>query len=205
MGYLVPARPFSSPRCRWQETAFSAASLQPLHLRGRVARPPHCPRLPSRGCWGQRLFSPGGGGGPCRSVPRMGSGSCCTWVAAAGSGLTAALAPGSERTARARDGPTAAGQSSPVTAELRLGARMTAASRTQSRSVWRLCPAAPRHRVMTRQGPSPASWKLALGFTVAVPSGRWRCGGPHCHLVPACCHVTPESDPHARVHRAPLG
>lgn len=75
----------------------------------------HVPRaahaLPSRGRWGQRLGSPEGGRGLCRSVPRMGSGSCCAWVAAAGSGLTAALAPGSERTAHARDGPAAAGQS----------------------------------------------------------------------------------------------
>ena len=190
MGYLVPARPFSSPRCRWQETAFSVASLKPLHLRGRVARPPHCPRLPSRGRWGRRLGSPEGGRGLCRSVPRMGSGSRCAWVAAAGSGLTAALAPGSERTAHARDGPMAWGSNDCC---------LQNAEQERLASV-PCCSPPPRHD-QGRGLPRPHG----IGFTVAVPSGRRRCGEPHCHLVPACCHVIPESDPHARIHCAPLG
>lgn len=153
---------------------------------GTGGTPPCCPRLPSRGRCGRCLGSPEGGGGLCGSVPRdelwrpLCAGGCC-WVRA--DSCQAELACPDRAVARGLSG-------------------RCLQSAEQERSV--PVPAAPQHRGMTRRRPSSASWKLALGFTVAVPSGRRRCREPHSRPVPARCHVTPEPDSHAHVHRAPL-
>lgn len=155
---------------------------------GTGGTPPCCPRLRSRGRCGRCLGSPEGGGGLCGSVPRdelwrpLCAGGCC-WVRA--DSCQAELACPDRAVARGLSG-------------------RCLQSAEQERSVPVPVPAAPQHRGMTRRRPSSASWKLALGFTVAVPSGRRRCREPHSRPVPARCHVTPEPDSHAHVHRAPL-
>ena len=163
-------------------SGFPAAPL-PAGMGG---TPPRCPRLPSRGRCGRCLGSPEGGGGLCGSVPRdelwrpLCAGGCC-WVRA--DSCQAELACPDRAVARG------------------LGGRcLQSAEQERSGPV----PAAPWHCGMTRRRPSSASWKLALGFTVAVPSGSRRCREPHSPSVPACCHVTREPDSRAHVHRAPL-